>query len=98
MTTFTIIADCLGGTFVSQYEVCDQNAALKEWTRNPPRELLSLIRSKVGPVSQVSLEDIPVSEMLALEPLKNLSAVWGGHIVLRGVDVFLNVVRTQIDG
>lgn len=95
MTTFTIIADCLGGTFVSQHEASDQNAALKEWAGNPPRELLSLIESKSASGSQVSPENLPLIGMLDLDALDTLQAVWGGYVELFGEGVFLNVVRTQ---
>jgi hypothetical protein len=95
VTTFTIIADCLGGTFVSQHEASDQNAALKEWAGNPPRELLSFIESKSETASQVLPESVPLTGMLDLDALDTLQAVWGGYVELLGKGVFLNVVRTQ---
>ncbi len=98
MNTFTLIADCMGGTFVSQYVSSSLEDVLQLWLEDLPAPLSKMISENGETDGEALYRLAAAKDMLSLEPLYGMRSVWAGYLNLHGKDVFIHVVKTEFRG
>jgi hypothetical protein len=96
MKTFTVIAECLGGTYISQYAATSAEDAIAQWARAMPDELTQTIVDKRPDLGGISFEELGTPSQEEITPIEGIESVWFAFMYVEDVDIFLNIVDTVI--